>query len=114
MTTGSPVTLTPRWMQSVGALFRTNALVRSRCQDCGALMRVDLAEMVATYGAMTNLFDRFDRCRMVACSGSVFYMASRSFGREWTTLLRDAKLATDFADLPPVQTAAELVGRRRF
>lgn len=107
------LTIAPRWMSTIGSMFAMNALARSRCQSCGALMRVDLGEMVAVHGGATTLFDRFDRCRMVACAGSAFYLVSRAIGREWTVMLRHAEPSTEIADLPMIQTGLDLIGRSK-
>lgn len=98
-------------MDTIGSLFAMNALARSRCQSCGALMRVDLEEMVALRGGATTLFDRFDRCRMVACGGTVFYMVSRAIGRDWTVMLRKADRRNRIEELPTIQTGLDLVKR---
>lgn len=42
---------------------------------------------------------------MVECHGSNFYLVSRTYGREWITLLRDPRLIAVFEELPPVRTA---------
>ncbi|WP_293977599.1 hypothetical protein [Sphingomonas sp.] len=86
------VTLQPRWMASTGAMLRINALVRSRCAKCDTMLRVELEDIVARHGAGCSLVDRLDRCRMIGCTGSIFYLASRSYGRAWTRLLRDPAL----------------------
>lgn len=98
-------TLWPRWMESAGAMLRMNALVRSRCSLCGTLLRVELADVVARHGPSSSLIDRLERCRMVGCSGSTFYLASRTYGREWTALLREPALRARFEELPPARTA---------
>ena len=106
METGADiVALWPRWMESAGTMLRMNALVRSRCAKCGMLLRVDLDAIVARFGASYSLVDRLDRCRVVGCVGSSFYLASRTYGREWTTLLRDAALVSSFEMLAPARTA---------
>ena len=106
MDTGADViALWPRWMNSAGTMLRINALVRSRCAKCGTLLRVELGDVVARHGAGHSLVDRLDRCRMVGCDGSAFYLASRTYGREWTTLLRDPALVASFQTLPPARTA---------
>lgn len=99
------VPLWPRWMDSAGAMLRVKALVRARCAQCGTLLRVELEDVVARHGPGFSLVDRLDRCRMVGCMGSTFYLVSRTYGREWTTLLRDPGLLASFATLPPARTA---------
>jgi len=76
----------PAWMTSVGALSRSNSLVRSRCHTCGALLRIDIGQLVARHGADWTLIDRSERCAVVGCSGSSVYLASWSYGRPWRVL----------------------------
>lgn len=99
------ISLWPRWMESAGSMLHMNAQVRTRCTVCGALMRADLHDIVARHGPGYSLIDKLERCRMVECHGSTFYLASRTYGREWRTLLRDPELVAAFEDLPPVRTA---------
>jgi len=106
METGADIiALWPRWLDNAGTMLRMNALVRSRCAQCGTLLRVELEDVVARRGPGYSLVDKLDRCRMVGCSGSAFYLASRTYGREWTTLLRDPALIASFETLPPARTA---------
>ena len=99
------VALWPRWMNNAGDMLRMNALVRIRCCKCGTLMRAELEDIVARHGSDYSLVDKLERCRMVECEGSTFYLASRTYGREWVTLLRDPRLMKVFEVLPPVRTA---------
>lgn len=99
------VALWPRWMESAGSMLRMNALVRSRCAKCGTLLRVELEELVARNGPGYSLVDRLERCRLVGCIGSTFYVASRTYGRDWTTLLRDPALVATFEAAVPARTA---------
>ena len=99
------VALWPRWMESAGEMLRMNAQVRTRCCKCGTLMRAELEDIVARHGPGHSLIDKLERCRMVECHGSKFYLVSRTYGREWTMLLRDPKLIEVFEELPPVRTA---------
>ncbi len=99
------VALWPRWMESAGEMRRMKALVRTRCCKCGTLMRADLDDIVARHGAGYSLVDKLERCRMVECIGSNFYLAARTYGGTWTTLLRDPRLVAAFRELPPVRTA---------
>lgn len=80
--------LFPRWAQSIGALLGSNALARSQCRGCGIQQRVDLEALAAKLGGAASLIDRTDRCSIVACDGSVFYMAARTYGRQWISLGR--------------------------
>lgn len=106
METGADiVALWPRWMESAGTMLRMNAQVRSRCCKCGALLRVELEDVVARHGPGYSLVDKLERCRMVGCVGSTFYVTSRTYGRDWTTLLRNPALIATFETLPPTRTA---------
>src|SRR3546814_20759067 len=69
----------PDWMRTAGALLRSNSLVRSHCRVCGALLRIDLASLVARHGADWNLIDRRERCAMVGCAGSSVYPPSWTY-----------------------------------
>jgi hypothetical protein len=79
-TSGNIVALWPRWMENAGMMLRMKALVRSRCCQCGTLMRVEMEDVVARHGANYSLVDKLERCRMVECYGSTFYLASRTYG----------------------------------
>ena len=106
MTAGAEIIgLWPRWMDSAGTMLAIDALVRTRCTHCGTLLRVELEDVVARHGPNHSLVDRLDRCRMVGCVGATFYVASRSYGRAWTKLLRDPALVASFETLPPARTA---------
>lgn len=112
METGADIiALWPRWMDSVGTMFRMNALVRSRCAKCGTLLRVELVDVVARHGPGYSLVDKLERCRMVGCVGSTFYLASRTYGRDWTTLLRDPDLIASFETRAPARTALDIGNR---
>jgi hypothetical protein len=91
-TSADIVALWPRWMENVGTMLRMKALVRSRCCQCGTLMRVEMEDVVARHGANYSLVDKLERCRMVECYGSTFYLVSRTYGGQWTTLLREPRL----------------------
>jgi len=104
-TSADIVALWPRWMENVGTMLRMKALVRSRCCQCGTLMRVEIEDVVARHGANYSLVDKLERCRMVECYGSTFYLASRTYGGQWTILLREHRLLEAFEELPPVRTA---------
>lgn len=97
METGADiVALWPRWMDSAAEMLRMNAQVRSQCSTCGTILRVELEDIVARHGRSHSLVDRLERCRMIGCIGSTFYLASRTYGRAWTTLLRDPALIASF------------------
>lgn len=84
-------------------------LVRSQCRRCGALMRVELADLVARHGEGWSLIDAQERCRMVACDGAAFYLAAATYGAPWRVLLEDERLRATLVDAPPPITAQVLV-----
>jgi hypothetical protein len=79
--------LFPRWTSSWGALARANAHVRSQCRLCGIQQRVDASVQALRFGASASPLDQLDRCSVVGCHGSVYFLAARSYGRQWLTLL---------------------------
>jgi hypothetical protein len=99
------VALPPRWMDSVAEMLRMNALVRTRCASCETLLRIELEDVVARRGASHSLVDNLERCRMVGCIGSAFYVTSRTYGGAWTTLLRDPALVESLQTLTPGRSA---------
>jgi len=105
-TATSVPTLWPWWMRSAGLLAGSNSRVRTRCPECGALMRVDLADIVARYGGDCSLIDRRENCRLVECTGQAFYLAQWSYGQAWRILLTDREQLDDIATLPTARTAA--------
>ena len=92
-------------MDSADTMRRMKPLVRSRCCKCGTLLRVELENVVARHGPGYSLVNKVERCRMVGCVASTFYLASRTYGREWTTLLRDPALVARIETFPPACTA---------
>lgn len=102
-------TLWPNWTKTVGVMARRNILIRSQCRRCGALMRVDPADLVARYGAGWSLIDTQERCRMVACDGAAFYLAARTYGAPWHVLLEEAALRETLGDGPAPVTAETLI-----
>lgn len=78
--------LLPLWAVSVGAIARSNGLLRSQCATCGTEFREDAALLSAGYGATYSLAGRKQRCRKVACNGSVTFKVARSYGRQWIDL----------------------------
>ncbi|MCW2393518.1 hypothetical protein [Sphingobium sp. B11D3A] len=98
----------PRWAQTLGALHHSNGLARSQCRRCGVQLRVDLEALALKHGPMASLIDRSDRCSMVACHGSVFYLASRSYGRQWLRLVSREDLLRDLERAAPACNAQSL------
>lgn len=99
------IALWPRWTSSVGVMQRLQIQVRTQCRRCGALMRADLDELVARYGASAALIDRQERCRMVACDGATFYLAARRYGGPWRILIDAAALRDGLSLCPPAHLA---------
>ena len=95
----------PRWTLSVGVMQRLQIQVRTQCRRCGALMRADLDDLVARYGASASLIDRQERCRMVACDGATFYLGARRHGEPWRILLDAAALRDGLSLCPPAHLA---------
>jgi hypothetical protein len=79
--------LLPKWAASAAALQRSNALVRSQCRVCGLQQRVDAGYLAYRHGATASLIGATERCSVVGCNGSVFYMAARTYGRAWLKLV---------------------------
>ncbi len=78
--------LFPRWAATWGELARTNALARSQCRCCGMQQRVDLSIQILRFGANGSPINLRDKCMVVGCHGSVFYLAARTYGRQWIAL----------------------------
>lgn len=101
----TPYTLWPRWMESVGAIQGIGAHVRSRCSRCGTLQRINLADMVASRGPAWSLIDALDRCAIVGCAGSIYYLAARAYDRPWTILVRDENILEAVVEVTPLVRA---------
>jgi hypothetical protein len=95
--------LWPHWTQTIGAMLGIRALVRSRCCVCGTELRVDTATLVARYGPSMTLIDTLERCPIVGCAGSIYFLAARSYDRPWTVLIRNPWLLQTIA-APTEQT----------
>lgn len=78
--------LRPRWMNTVGSLHATQALVRSVCSTCGEEFREETADLVARYGSTAALVGKRERCRLVGCDGSVTFKAARRYGQPFIAL----------------------------
>lgn len=98
----------PSWAQTLGALHRSNALVRSQCRCCGVQLRVDVEALALKHGPLATLIDRSDRCSLVACHGGVFYLAARTVGRQFLTLVSRGDLVEGLADVAPARNAQSL------
>ncbi|WP_242187183.1 hypothetical protein [Sphingomonas sp. CARO-RG-8B-R24-01] len=70
------------------------------------MIRIELEDIVARHGPAYSLVDKLERCRMVGCIGSTYYLAARTYGRKWTALLRDPQLVATFENLPPTRLAS--------
>lgn len=88
--TATLFTLWPIWLRTIGVIHRRGILMRSQCRRCGALMRVDPADLIARHGPAWSPIDAQERCRMVACEGAAFYLAARAYGGQWRILIDDS------------------------
>lgn len=98
----------PRWAQTLGELHHANALVRSQCRRCGVQLRVDVEALMLKEGQAASLMDRSDRCGLVACHGSVFYLAARMVGRKFVTLVSREDLLRGLDEAAPARNAQSL------
>ncbi len=48
--------------------------------------RVDASIQVLRFGGTGSPIDQRDTCTVVGCHGSVFYLAARTYGRQWIAL----------------------------
>ncbi|WP_148274745.1 hypothetical protein [Novosphingobium sp. PP1Y] len=78
--------LFPRWAATWGELARTNALARSQCRCCGMQQRVDLSLQILRFGTNGSPVNLRDKCMVVGCHGSVFYLVARTYGRQWIAM----------------------------
>lgn len=98
----------PRWAASWGNLARANAHVRSQCRLCGIQQRVDASVQALRFGAAASPVDQLDGCTIVGCHGRVYFMAARSYGRPWLTLLSNEDLREALAQAAPPANAVTL------
>ena len=61
-------------------------------------------DIVSPHSPVYSLGEKLERCRTVECVSSMFFLASRTYGRQWTTLLRDPELAASSKVLSRVRT----------
>ncbi|WP_144401083.1 hypothetical protein [Novosphingobium sp. MBES04] len=102
------ISLIPRWASTWGALQRTNAQVRSQCRCCGMQHRVDVSVQILRFGACSSPVNLQDRCMVVGCHGSVFYLVARTYGRQWITM--DTRSAPLEASAPAVNAVSLNLG----
>lgn len=100
--------LFPRWASSWTALARSNAHVRSQCRLCGIQQRVDSKVQALRFGGGTSPVDQLDMCSVVGCHGRVYFLAARSYGRQWLTLLSSDDLRASLAEAAPPANAVSL------
>lgn len=98
----------PKWATTWGALAASKALVRSQCRRCGVQLRVDARVQSLRFGAIGVTKNMTDRCTMVGCHGSVFYLAARTYGRQWIALVTSEALRSAIADAAPAVNAVSL------
>lgn len=61
--------------ETVEAMQRDGWDVISRCQQCGLIMRVNLALIIRVRGPEVSLWNRKERCRRLGCTGWVEFQA---------------------------------------
>lgn len=105
--------LFPRWTASLGAMLAGKVLVRSQCRRCGIQQRVDVEALVLKLGGGSSLIDRRDVCSVVACHGQVFYLASRTYGRQWLQLVSRDDLLEELKDAAPAENAQTMLQLRQ-
>lgn len=98
--TATLLTLWPNWLTTIGVIHRRHVQMRSQCRRCGALMRLDPADLLSRHGPAWSPIDHQERCRMVGCDGAAFYLAARRLGTDWRVLLADPVLREGLDALP--------------
>lgn len=76
----------PKWAATLSALNGSHSLLRSQCRCCGIQQRADIPFLIPRWGAMASPAEIRERCTIVACHGAVFYLAARTYGRQWIVL----------------------------
>ena len=99
----------PRWTQTVGDMLRQNVQVRSQCRRCGLQQRVDVEGIALKHGPNASLIGRAATCTVVGCHGEVFYLAARTHGRQWISLLERNDLLEAMTDAAPPRNARALM-----
>jgi hypothetical protein len=61
--------------ETVGQMARQGWDVISRCQDCGLMLRVNLAVIAKVKGPGFSLWNRKARCRRIGCQGWTSFQA---------------------------------------
>ncbi|SCW95340.1 hypothetical protein SAMN02927924_04694 [Sphingobium faniae] len=98
----------PRWAASWGLLARSNALVRSQCKCCGLQQRVDASVQALRFGGNASPVDQLDKCNVVGCHGTIYFMVARTYGRDWITMLSRDDLRDTLASAAPAVNAVSL------
>lgn len=98
----------PRWAASWGLLARSNALVRSQCKCCGIQQRIDASVQALRFGGAASPVDQLDKCSVVGCHGTTYFMVARTYGRDWIAMLSRADLRDGLASAAPAANAVSL------
>lgn len=104
----NPIRIFPRWSASWALISESNALARSQCRCCGIQQRVDVSVQAMRFGANASPVDLSDKCNIVGCHGTVFFMVQRAYGRDWITMLSDESLRAGSAQAVPAANAVTL------
>lgn len=48
--------------------------------------RVDVSVQMLRFGATASPVDLRDKCMIVGCEGQIFYLVSRTYGRQWIAM----------------------------
>ena len=98
----------PSWSTNWAILANANALVRSQCRECGIQQRVDAGVQVLRFGGDASPVDALDRCTVVGCHGSVYFLVSKTYGRQWVPMLSREDLRASSATAAPPANAITL------
>ena len=75
---------------------------------CGIQQRVDASVQALRFGAAASPVDQLDGCNIVGCHGRVYFLAARSYGRTWLTLLSGEDLRETLAGAAQPANAVSL------
>jgi hypothetical protein len=84
--TNNVTRLLPLWSISIGAIARSNALLRSACTKCHCELREDPHALAAVFGGSFKMDGYRARCRQIGCDGAVTFKTSRIYGQQWIAL----------------------------
>ena len=88
----------PAWTRTLDEMVRRLARARSRCRRCHTLLRVDLETLRQQRGGSACLINRTDRCAVVGCNGTVYYLSAPATGAVYHVLIGDPALLEGVVD----------------